>query len=203
MVSIDKSKIYVFDDIIPSSTQDVLEDKIGRLHFRYAINHHQKPFTIKVKNDPKIWNQNRHGLLQSYQFDEKEWTDASDPTYCTAVLNSLSQKLGHVLEIQRIKINLNLKEHPENAGSCFHPHCDLNTDEWTAVYYVNQSDGDTLIFKERGMECLYEGKPISIKKRIKNKKGRIVMFNQSLLHCGIPPFESDYRVVINYNFRIT
>ena len=72
MVSIDKSKIYVFDDIIPSSTQDVLEDKIGRLHFRYAINHHQKPFTIKVKNDPKIWNQNRHGLLQSYQFPNSQ-----------------------------------------------------------------------------------------------------------------------------------
>ena len=134
MVSIDKNKVYIFNDIIPPSTQDVLENSIGRIHWRYARNRHESPFTIKVKDNPKLWNQNRHGLIQSYQFQHEEgWTDIADRTYCRAVINSLSKRLEKVLELQRIKINLNLKEHPENRDSCFHPHCDLETDEWMPV----------------------------------------------------------------------
>ncbi len=202
MVSIDKNKVYIFDDIIPVSTQDALVDKIGTIEWRLARNKRPHKYKIKVK-DSDIWNQNRPGLIQSFQFDDTRWLPTSHRWFVEPPLTALSIKLGKVFELQRIKINLNPKDVPENEGSCFHPHSDLETDEWTAIYYVNESDGDTLIFNERGMDYIMEEKEISIKKRVKNKKGRIVMFNQSLLHCGMTPFKSDYRVVINYNFRIT
>ena len=46
------------------------------------------------------------------------------------------------------------------------------------------------------------GEELSIKKRIKSKKGRFVMFKQDYLHAGFPPTKSDYRVVINFNFKM-
>jgi len=202
MVSIDKNKVYIFDDILEPITQDLLVDKIGRIDWRLARN--TRPHNLKIKiKDSDIWNQNRPGLIQSFHFDEGRWLPNNLRWFVEPPISALQRKLGvSQLELQRIKINLNPKDVPENKGSCFHPHCDLETDEWTAIYYVNESDGDTLIFNERGMNHILEGKELSIKKRVKNKKGRIVMFNQSLLHCAMTPFESDYRVVINYNFKI-
>ena len=201
MVSIDKNKVYIFDDIVVPSIQDNLVNKIGTIEWRLARNNRPHKYKIKVK-DSDIWNQNRPGLIQSFQFDDNRWLPTSHRWFVEPPLSALEKKLGKKFELQRIKINLNPKDVPENKGSCFHPHSDLETNEWTAIYYVNESDGDTLIFNERGMDYIIEEKEISIKKRVKNKKGRIVMFNQSLLHCGMTPFESDYSVVINYNFRI-
>ena len=83
-----------------------------------------------------------------------------------------------------------------------HPHCDMNKGGFTAIYYVNDSDGDTLIFNEKTMDPFLNGEELSIKKRIKNKKGRFVMFNQDYLHTGMFPIKSDYRIVINFNFKI-
>ena len=52
------------------------------------------------------------------------------------------------------------------------------------------------------MDPILNGEELSIKKRIKNKRGRFVMFNQDYLHAGMPPTKSDYRVVINFNFKM-
>ena len=73
---------------------------------------------------------------------------------------------------------------------------------FTAIYYLNDSDGDTIIFNEKTMDPFLNGEELSIKKRINNKKGRFVMFNQDYLHAGMLPINSDYRVVINFNFKI-
>jgi len=201
MVSIDKNKVYIFDDILEPTTQDLLVDKIGVIEWTLAIN--KRPHTHKIKiKDSDIWNQNRPGLIQSFQFDDDMWLPTSKRWFVEPALTALSKKIGANIEIQRIKINLNPTDLPKNEGSCFHPHSDMKTDEWTAIYYVNESDGDTLIFNERGINHVLENKELSIKKRVENKKGRIVMFNQSLLHCAMTPFRSDYRVVINYNFKI-
>ena len=201
MVSIDKNKVHIFDNIIPVSTQDALVDKIGQIEWRLAVNNRPHKYKIKIK-DSDIWNQNRPGLIQSFQFDDDMWMPTSKRWFVEPPLSALQKKIGKNLEIQRIKINLNPTDLPKNEGSCFHPHSDMKTDEWTAIYYVNESDGDTLIFNERGINHVIENKELSIKKRVENKKGRIVMFNQSLLHCAMTPFKSDYRVVINYNFKI-
>ncbi len=85
---------------------------------------------------------------------------------------------------------------------CIEPHCDINKGGWTAIYYVNESDGDTVIFNEKTHLPLLNEEELSIKKRVKNKKGRFVMFNQDYLHAGMPPIDSAYRVVINFNFKI-
>ena len=186
MVSIDKNKVYIFDDILEPTTQDLLVDKIGIIEWTLARNTRSHTHKIKIK-DSDIWNQNRPGLIQSFQFDDDMWLPTSKRWFVEPALTALSKKIGANIEIQRIKINLNPTDLPKNEGSCFHPHSDMKTDEWTAIYYVNESDGDTLIFNERGINHVLENKELS---------------NQSLLHCAMTPFKSDYRVVINYNFKI-
>ena len=60
----------------------------------------------------------------------------------------------------------------------------------TFLYYVNDSDGDTIFFNKNKKEI----------KRVKPKKGTGVLFKSNTLHAGSNPINSDKRMVINYIF---
>ena len=91
MVSIDKNKVYIFDDILEPNTQDLLVDKIGVIEWTLAIN--KRPHTHKIKiKDSDIWNQNRPGLIQSFQFDDDMWMPTSKRWFVEPPLSALQKK---------------------------------------------------------------------------------------------------------------
>jgi hypothetical protein len=71
-------------------------------------------------------------------------------------------------------------------------HLDQQFPHVVCVYYVNDSDGDTLIFdKDR-----------RVTQRIQPKKGQAVFFNGMLEHASSCPKEN-LRMIVNYNFTIS
>ena len=68
---------------------------------------------------------------------------------------------------------------------------DNETPHYTGIYYVNDCDGDTFLFDGT--------KEIA---KISPKKGRIVIFDGKTLHAGSHPYNSDFRMVINFNFKV-
>jgi hypothetical protein len=70
------------------------------------------------------------------------------------------------------------------------PHTDSSTPHWVCLYYVNDSDGDTIFYKD--------DKTTEIK-RVSPKKGRIAFFDGSIYHAGTPS-ENNSRSVVNFNF---
>ena len=75
------------------------------------------------------------------------------------------------------------------------PHVDAEYPHDVLLYYINDSDGDTIIFNEKKGFC---GTP-TIKQTIKPKKGRLVMFNGHHLHAGELPRTNEKRLVLNIN----
>jgi ectoine hydroxylase-related dioxygenase (phytanoyl-CoA dioxygenase family) len=65
----------------------------------------------------------------------------------------------------------------------------------SAVYYVNDSTGDTLIFDQR----YGQAGPLTVKTRVPPKKGRLVVFDGWLLHAGNTPRTNEPRININFN----
>ena len=66
------------------------------------------------------------------------------------------------------------------------------------IYYVNNSDGDTILYKER-----FNGEPIgrvTEQLRVSPKKGRAIIFDSNQIHSGSAPTNKAYRVVINCIF---
>ena len=53
-------------------------------------------------------------------------------------------------------------------------HTDPNIEHTVMIYYVNDADGDTILFNDHG----------DIMKRV-IKKGRVLMFDGSILHGGV------------------
>jgi hypothetical protein len=65
-------------------------------------------------------------------------------------------------------------------------HLDFNQSNIATVYYVNDSDGDTIIKETQ--------------KRIKPKSNRLVIFDGNTLHTGCSPKQHKNRILINSNY---
>jgi len=101
-----------------------------------------------------------------------------------------------VFKLLRVKSNILYKTNKEN--SIHPPHVDTDMEHLVLLYYVNDSDGDTIIFNEK-----FDGSSIpdlTVKQMVSPKMGRAVLFDGLYYHSSSGPKISDNRVVININF---
>ena len=88
-----------------------------------------------------------------------------------------------------LQFPLNLKDRSVDTA-----HVDLfNREHLVALYYVCDSDGDTIIYNERQKLWTY-----TIKQKVTPKQGRMVIFDGSLYHTAEQPL-NNVRCVVNYN----
>lgn len=112
----------------------------------------------------------------------------------------LQQHFGNDItkSIVRIKANLMLNN-PNYPLGCYNtPHIDEYKDAQTALYYVNNSDGDTVMFQEKVGECVGD---LNVFHRVAPEKGKLLLFNSTYLHASTPPRVSQHRAVINFVFK--
>ena len=107
----------------------------------------------------------------------------------TPVLNHLAIEVNSNIRVLRCKFNFL----PKNTDPSYHyPHVDVSDEDViTAIYYVNDSDGDTYFFDNE----------LNITKKITPKKGRMVLFNSNKFHSSSSPIHNEYRIVINIVFK--
>lgn len=95
----------------------------------------------------------------------------------------------------RIKANLTYPLRDAPIGSYRTPHLDYkdNSKEIiTAIYYVNDSDGDTLLFDN----------DMNITHRFTPKKNSMLWFDHQTIHATENQIVSPTRCVINFNFIV-
>ena len=97
---------------------------------------------------------------------------------------------------------------PMPSGAPHHnPHVDFNQPHHTAVYYVNDSDGDTVVFDqtvddvsiERSAEFANLGR-FTIAGSVPPKKGKMCSFDGRYYHASSSPTHSAKRIAITFNF---
>ena len=78
------------------------------------------------------------------------------------------------------------------SGNYDEPHIDYNFDHMVYLYYVKDSDGDTIFFDKQNKK--------KIIKKVTPKKGTLVIFNGLIYHTAQQP-KNDSRCIININAK--
>jgi hypothetical protein len=87
------------------------------------------------------------------------------------------------------------------------PHVDFYQPHFNALYYVNDADGDTVIFNEtyeqvsQEQSLLYtRDHKFTIARRVSPRKGRMIGFDGKQYHASMHPMAAGYRIAIAFSF---
>ena len=105
-------------------------------------------------------------------------------------------------QLERIRAAV-FTRHPDSTPH--KPHVDAKHDHWTAIYYVNDCDGDLLVYNETYFDI--EDSQISstkftTKHRVKPAQGKLVAFNGKHYHSSSYPTQKPLRLAITFNFTV-
>ena len=175
--------IKVFDNIFPPQLVDYIE-KI-------------------VLHNPTFPLYYTHNIAETLSFspglNSRLYEDKLDPNLIftenrehLSTFNEILYRVGNynnfiISRILRSRIFIHL---PSPNPGLDQIHVDQDNPHFVCLYYINDSDGDTILF---------ENDKKTIIKKITPKKGRCVLFNGLIPHCSSRPSNST-RAVINFNF---
>lgn len=212
--------IIVLDDFLPNYLQDKLEELCYNIPWALGKNStYSDPVDIKTKESKYIdgeqftynfWmNPEINKGFNTSPLDFNQIQDLGHyfliPLQMAGAMNGM--KFGLKSNFFRGKVNLQTRGNTPSPTTQ-PPHRDveggnldsnfLKNNVWSIVYYVNDSEGDTIIYNER--EKLRDFSKYTIKKKISPKKGRIVFMRGDLFHSASNlSFNGSKRIVINYN----
>lgn len=189
---------------------EVFDDVISKDYQRYILNLvNEQDFPLYFRPNIVTYNysdvkQNIHGFTHQL-FEHNKSVSTYFNTIYPMVL-SITEKTGvRFNRLERMRFNFVLGN-PESKMDYHMPHVDNYTPHLVAIYYVNDCDGDTVIFDqflevpslEKDEEML-QLNTWAVKKRIEPKMGRLVVFDGRYYHASSYTKTQPYRCVINMN----
>jgi hypothetical protein len=176
----------VVDGFIPKSYQDAIHDTLISDYFPWHIKTNisgVEPFASSEYAKSQV------GFYHSTLFenDVSDWHNLFVPL------------IYNIREFFEIKINRIVRSRvglftKTNDPKPHFPHVDFDYPHKTLLYYVNDSDGDTVFYKNDRIDDLIESD------RVTPKSGRAVLFDGNVYHSSTAPVHTNYRIALNINF---
>jgi len=193
-----KNKILVFDDIIDLEYQERIRNiLIGERTFEgYFFPWY---FTKDVTRQMDEGSQKRSAFFHGYVISNDDDTIGTIDSVFHDLFVSLIENACNKIDRKNVSIikgrsflqlPINFKGEREDT-----PHVDIVDDHFVMLYYVCDSDGDTIIYNEQVKSDRY-----TEQKRITPKQGRVVLFDGSYYHTAEQPL-NNIRCVVNYDLK--
>jgi len=179
--------LNIIDNFIKPHIQDSLENLCLSNSFPYYYN--KETINLDTSNNYFVDDNS----LEGPQFVHIFISDGQIFSEYYKNVSPISNKLIDVIDtpchILRCKLNMNFID--SRFGDKYHtPHIDNpQENQITAIYYVNDSDGDTYFFDDTG----------KITEKLTPKKGRLIWWKGRIFHAKSSPTKSINRLVINFN----
>lgn len=180
------NSIIVFDDIIDDQYQNFLQDTF--ITSKY----------YKKYNSSTLSSNDKRNVIDKNTIDVPFISCnllAEQDIYHLPIVKNLNVNLNYSLNsysTQRARLNFTFKNknYSDNNYSPIHKDAGYRDNAMVALYYVNDSDGDTFFFDNN----------LNIVKKITPKKGKLVYWPNTIYHAGSSPKNFDIRCVISFNF---
>ena len=192
-----KDKILVFDDIIDLEYQEKIK-KVLLSDDQYKGYEFPWYFTQDVTDPLNSKTQKRSAFYHGYVVSDDEIMGTIDSVFhhlLVPLIDNSCYKIGKqdvtiIKGRSFLQLPINFKGEREDS-----PHVDITDDHFVMLYYVCDSDGDTIIFNEREKSEKY-----TIQKRVTPKQGRVVLFDGAFYHTAEQPIDN-VRCIINYDLK--
>ena len=199
--------IYVFDDIIEKPYQELIKE---------TLLGGDKPPTVDTVDELFPWYytsdvtdaslegpfQGRFGFGHEYVTAEEGVISNFHNLFLGLIKNSCKK-----LKIKKVDVlqGRSFLSTPTNIprDDVDTPHYDMDAPHFVMLYYVNDSDGDTIIYNEKTKfgACYPDNEMnFTIKKKVSPKQGRVVLFDGIHYHTAEQP-NHNLRGIVNYDLR--
>jgi len=184
-------EVFVFDDIINLNYQTRIKELlVGEGSF----NNRDLPwyFLLDITHSEELEGQGRCAFVHNFADQKKGIVSSFHPLFLKLIKNSCKK-----IKVKKVNIlqGKTLFEFPKSKVLNIpdDPHINSNEKHFSMIYYVSDSDGDTIIYNEKE-----KSKSYTIKKRISPKQGRVVLFDGQLFHTEQEP-KNYKRCIVNYD----
>lgn len=188
--------IIELDNFISADYQDRLEAHLMHPSFPWALT-----LDSVYGANGKIEKAGAVGFYHNVVFNNEQRSE--DLPKIEPILMAFERALNGKIEVDvvhRIRVGLfTCHADPNPHGA----HVDAYFPHWTAVYYANDCDGDLTIYEETWPTLLPDQarfSDLTVKKKIKPAKGKIVVFPGKHYHASSYPTASPLRIAITFNF---
>jgi hypothetical protein len=149
-----------------------------------------------------------HGIAGDNFVDYPLWVNSDmDETNPSSVFPTAKFVVGefakkHNLKIKEITRSRSNISHPALDRRHTPPHVDNRDDHYVFIYYVNDSDGDTNVYREKYDGTTRTQDDLNLFKAITPKAGLGVLFSGKVFHTWQPPLNTKARCIINMNILL-
>jgi len=195
------SNIIEIENFIPIDYQRHIETVMTGMEFPWVFNKN-----MVSGDDVFLDNDNNHAGFNHF-FYEHQKTQSNFFQLFYPIFLSISSKVNIPFNMLiRMRANMTLAN-PESKLDWHMPHIDSFMPHYNAIYYVNDTDGDTVIFNETNNEydsgqqdiTTIKNNEFTVKQRIKPQRGKLLVFPGKYYHSSSPVRNHKYRCVINMN----
>ncbi len=185
--------MILYENMLPEEVANKIEETLLGTFFAWyytPFTAYGQQFKTSLTQDTPQFTHGFYagGIVNSYYHDQ----------FVLPIIELLPKEysMDNLIRAKANLINRN-QGYPENFHNV--PHADqADKDTTSLIYYVNESDGDTLFFEEMPED--FKG-TVTIGQRFSPKRNSGVMFNSRRLHTSVPPRKTNARVVINLVFE--
>jgi hypothetical protein len=187
------------DDIIPRLYQDKIEAEVGS---------ERMPWFFNPESARRVQVESSYGGFSHvpFRFNEPNVPPSPLTALLLPLLFTFCDKAGVSFK-SLLRIRIGLFTRNSGGGPYHNPHVDFYLPHHNALYYVNDSDGDTFVFnetyddvsQERSIEYTRDRK-FTVARQISPKKGRMIGFPGKHYHASMHPMQSSHRIAIAFSF---
>lgn len=194
--------IIEIEDAIPRPYQDQVEAELSSARMTWSFQEESARSASMFKNSFSGFSH----MAYLTEVDDSPAIVTPMSSLLLPILFVFCEKAGlEYTAILRIRVGLFTKSMIQVKHH--NPHVDFSQPHQTAVYYVNDSDGDTVVFKETSSDVgiaqsgrfANEGK-FRIAGRVSPKKGKMMCFDGRHYHASMHPMKANKRLAITFNF---
>jgi hypothetical protein len=128
-------------------------------------------------------------------FDKGAWYSEQAGFITHKVAGLLQALKESVNSLLRLRIVMNtISDQPYLNG----PHVDFVYPHKTALLYINDADGDTVVYNEQWNDGIPD--PLTVARTVAPAAGRAFLFDGLQLHTGTTPTKAARRIVLNINY---